>query len=557
MNAKETAKKIRKELKEKFPFTKFSVRCSRGSSIDVSWTDFPTTKAVEEIVSKYEQVQRCEVTGEILSGGNLFVFTRQEWTEEMKKKIETKAHDNYGESYLNDRVCYYRAFQETAEKLYNEFLQTLEQPKEEKQEQQTDVKAIYKLNEELNGIEITFNTIPSEEVRNELKDKGFRWSKYKKVWYAKQSADRLEFAKILVGETEEQTETVTTQPEAKQEHKQAETQTEEVTEQSEVKQEPTQAKEVEQKTINSDNSAQEKEQEVFSIIPEVQENVFNLQFFSNSTSAEDILNMFDTIDLTQEKTLISDEDREHINKLEESYRATLSVFENHLQQLQELHRQYGDYFCVTEETLSFLRGDVHEIEKRIECLKSDFISKICRYFTKKYSITIDVETIQKKHHTFITAQKIISEIIEQLDGFLFIEKAQQEIKQQLQKETSYIKTNVKNNKISLNSFFYIDSFEVKFGKYKLSYNSYDRAFILFKALYLFDSGATNLSEELNEKVKSLRYGKNNNVFTTHELNMKKVKSIKLYKNGRVDIEFTSSHYAKEFAKDFLNIVKVA
>jgi hypothetical protein len=225
MNVKETTKQIRKELKEKFPFTKFSVRCERSGSINVSWTDFPTEKAVEEVVSKYEQVQRCEVTGEILSGGNLFVFTRQEWTEEMKKKIIDEMHNNYGESYLNDRACWYRAFNETAEKLYNEFLQTLEKPKKEKQPQQTDVKVTYTLNDELNGIEISFTGVPSEEIRNELKSKGFRWSKYKKVWYAKQTAERLEFAKMLVGETE---------------------QTEEVTEQSEVKQETMQTKEVEQ-----------------------------------------------------------------------------------------------------------------------------------------------------------------------------------------------------------------------------------------------------------------------------------------------------------------------
>lgn len=218
MNTKEKAKQIRKELKEKFPFTKFSVRCDRGTSINVSWTNFPTKRAVEEIVSKYEEIDRCEVTGEILSGGNLFVFTRQEWTEEMKKKIVDEMHNNYGESYLNDRACWYRAFNETAEKLYNEFLQSLEQHRE--------VKATYTLNEELNGIEITFTGIPSEEIRNELKVQGFRWSKYKKVWYAKQTPDRLGFAKMLAGETEEQTE--------------------EVTKQSEVKQETMQTKEVEQ-----------------------------------------------------------------------------------------------------------------------------------------------------------------------------------------------------------------------------------------------------------------------------------------------------------------------
>jgi Large polyvalent protein associated domain 29 len=237
MNVKETAKQIRKELKEKFPFTKFSVRCERSGSINVSWTDFPTEKAVEEVVSKYEQVQRCEVTGEILSGGNLFVFTRQEWSEEIKKKIVDEMHNNYGESYLNDRACWYRAFNETAEKLYNEFLQTLKQPKEEKQEQHTDVKATYSLNEELNGIEITFTGVPSEEIRNELKANGFRWSKYKKVWWAKQTAERLEFAKMLAGETEQQMEEVTTQPEAQQEPQQAEETTQEQTNDNNTQQE--------------------------------------------------------------------------------------------------------------------------------------------------------------------------------------------------------------------------------------------------------------------------------------------------------------------------------
>lgn len=102
--------------------------------------------------------------------------------------------------------------------------QEMSQPKEAQHEQQqADVKATYTLNEQLNGIEITFNTVPSEEVRNELKTNGFRWSKYRKVWYAKQTAERLEFAKMLAGETKEQTEEVAEQAEAQQEPQQVET----------------------------------------------------------------------------------------------------------------------------------------------------------------------------------------------------------------------------------------------------------------------------------------------------------------------------------------------
>lgn len=53
----ETAKLIRKSLKEAFPGVKFSV-CSHkyagGSSINVRWTDGPTTEQVDEIVNRFE-----------------------------------------------------------------------------------------------------------------------------------------------------------------------------------------------------------------------------------------------------------------------------------------------------------------------------------------------------------------------------------------------------------------------------------------------------------------------------------------------------------------------
>lgn len=51
------AKNIRTELKQAFPGIKFSVKTERfsgGDSIDVRWTDGPTTKKVDEIISKYQ-----------------------------------------------------------------------------------------------------------------------------------------------------------------------------------------------------------------------------------------------------------------------------------------------------------------------------------------------------------------------------------------------------------------------------------------------------------------------------------------------------------------------
>lgn len=53
------------------------------------------------------------------------------------------------------------------------------------------------LNNNLNGIELKFDSKPSVEVLNSIKELGFRWHNKKKLWYAKQTADRLAKAKEL------------------------------------------------------------------------------------------------------------------------------------------------------------------------------------------------------------------------------------------------------------------------------------------------------------------------------------------------------------------------
>ena len=57
--------------------------------------------------------------------------------------------------------------------------------------------ASYTLNEELNGIEISFDSKPDTDTLTALKSAGYRWHRVKKVWYAKQTADRLTLATSL------------------------------------------------------------------------------------------------------------------------------------------------------------------------------------------------------------------------------------------------------------------------------------------------------------------------------------------------------------------------
>jgi len=62
--------------------------------------------------------------------------------------------------------------------------------------------ATMKLNQELNGVEIYFPGKPAESIRSLLKQNKFRWSKYKRCWYAKQTEKTLKFAENLTNNSE-------------------------------------------------------------------------------------------------------------------------------------------------------------------------------------------------------------------------------------------------------------------------------------------------------------------------------------------------------------------
>lgn len=183
MNTVERAREIRKELKAKFKGVKFSVRTKKysgGSSISVSWVDFPTVEAVEEITSKYESVRYDEYTGEILSGGNTYIHTYNTWSEEMETNIKENLVKKYGaefyNKYINETYDFYRYAREIYQDMYNKSLVT------EAEEQATDKKVLFS-NEEIQIIEkgnttrIYFNGKPSEETRNSIKALGFRFFK--------------------------------------------------------------------------------------------------------------------------------------------------------------------------------------------------------------------------------------------------------------------------------------------------------------------------------------------------------------------------------------------
>ena len=112
-------------------------------------------------------------------------------TEEVRSYIEEQ-YDRMAQGKAPVAPAAEKAPEETLEKD-----QTEEEPQEAPDEEAEAIQVVE--NKEQNGVEIYFQTKPSAEVIQELKDNKFRWHKAKKCWYTKATPEAREFVAILGG----------------------------------------------------------------------------------------------------------------------------------------------------------------------------------------------------------------------------------------------------------------------------------------------------------------------------------------------------------------------
>lgn len=106
--AAETAKKIRKTLKDAFPGVKFSVKSSTfsmGSSVHVSWTDGPLQEDVDAILNRFKSgsfdgmQDMYTTTGYVWEGkiciGAKYISSSRGLSPERRAKIESKLQSEY------------------------------------------------------------------------------------------------------------------------------------------------------------------------------------------------------------------------------------------------------------------------------------------------------------------------------------------------------------------------------------------------------------------------------------------------------------------------------
>jgi hypothetical protein len=226
-----TMENIRAMLKNSFPGIKFSVVHEHYSTVNIRWTDGPTTEQVS-ILEKMFQDHKSDETGDFwdpcastfndLFGGMSFVFCNRDMSKPTEESLITPCTELYEkqthgchcvENFIHHifSVCSLPAgaivtgIEETGnnsglavpETFYKLAFTLPEKPTEGMSEPMSRDGIIVRRNESKNGIEIQFPGKPSNDILTNLKVSGWRWSHFNKVWYNHYSDENLNFANNL------------------------------------------------------------------------------------------------------------------------------------------------------------------------------------------------------------------------------------------------------------------------------------------------------------------------------------------------------------------------
>ena len=215
-------KNIRIELDKVFPGLIFSIKSesySGGDSINVNWTDGASSEEVEKIVKKYEQghfdgmndiYEFTDRAFTKLFGGVKYLFCNRAVSPKRFQQVAEKL--GYSENFtikdeytweltgIDDKLNENRVHNEITREAHKTSFYVMpgkiEVSVQDIQNSQDGIRI--QENKEHQGIEIVFDSKPSQDIIDRLKANRFRWNNRTKVWYSKLNANSLRFANSFV-----------------------------------------------------------------------------------------------------------------------------------------------------------------------------------------------------------------------------------------------------------------------------------------------------------------------------------------------------------------------
>ena len=292
----------------------------------------------------------------------------------------------------------------------------------------------------------------------------------------------------------------------------------------------------------------------------------------------DLLSMFDNIEIKND-TRVPVEDLKYIEELEQKFFKQRD-FHFKMKELIESKEDRADY---SDKERKYSRGSNYSSYIKRELQETNyskfmndsyyFMAAIYSYFKQKYNCqSLTTHDIYEKSRTFdayerriedsfkklayfenITKDEVLDQIFEHLGGVSFEDKSRQEVIEYLKEQTKQYredkkKVTVKGKKVTMIDFIYFDSWHPEcVGGYG---NSYDKLIGIIKAITLFEFDSVN-NEILDMFIENRCKG-NARTVGDYDFNLNAINKLKIFKNGRADIEFTTTTNAINFAREFLS-----
>lgn len=247
---------------------------------------------------------------------------------------------------------------------------------------------------------------------------------------------------------------------------------------------------------------------------------------------------------------ISSADREYCCKQHTVFSAAIKFCLKHKMFLSK-NALVDNEFLNTEEIIKKSEKSLTEITK-------NFISKIFYYFSSTYNVSINSSLAKEKFDHTVTWTALVDEIMEQLDGCNFTEKAVSEIKEKLKNIFSrWTSVQIKGHRLILVNFLYYNTTHCSKDEIYMDTGSCENLHKLFSALIHFDCGQTEYGgHSMNQFTRPLHTWKKVVLLDTHDFSWReKFNAIRFYRNGNIEIKFASSELCEQFAREYCGFVK--
>ena len=272
------------------------------------------------------------------------------------------------------------------------------------------------------------------------------------------------------------------------------------------------------------------------------------------TGAFDLLDKLENVEI-QVTDKFPAEDMEYCRQEEQSYQAAYTLYSEFSEKAREINARLN----ALPKNVYVQKVDENS-EKLYDC-NERFIYKICAHFRDKYNISINApewKTIKEctsgygnRNTAVVPLQFVLDSVYEQMGGMSFEEKAFEEIKADAKRAlTSYHGDSryvIKGVKLIIADFycFYKDRI---WERYKAKIADCHRAF--FKALSHFEYGKFDINQKYTFLCGRWEIDEKEGVYDKHFIHSSIIYSIKVFKNGKVEIEFKDYQTAVRFMETY-------